>query len=55
MFMAHVVGHNEGLNHRLTVALWRVFSVFNQARFFVTTILHGDNARYISCSLEAPQ
>ena len=46
MFMAHVVGHNEGLNHRLTVALWRVFSVFNQARFFVTTILHGDNARY---------
>ena len=46
IFMARVVGHNEGLNHRLAVALRRVLSLFNHARFFVTTILHGNNVRY---------
>ena len=43
IFLVHVVGLNEGLKHRLAVAVRRVFSLVNHAHFFIIAMLHGDD------------
>ena len=44
IFLMHIVGHDQGLYHRLAVSLRRIFSLVHRARCVFVIAPHGDFA-----------